>query len=116
VISPSRRIRYGAVYASSGKNLGPAGVTTVIIRDDLLPAVDDAHAATPSLYGRRAPHPMMPPIMSYAEAARSQPISSIYNTPPTFNMYFMGLLLRKYACPVTHDCLYRMPRVAYSCL
>jgi phosphoserine aminotransferase len=88
--------KYGAVYASSGKNLGPAGVTTLIIRDDLLPAVDDNHAATDSLYGRRDAHPLMPPIMSFAEAARSLPIPSIYNTPPTFNIYMLGKMLRKY--------------------
>ena len=88
--------KYGAVYASSGKNLGPAGVTTMIIRDDLLPALDEQHAATYSRFGRRSPHPMMPPIMSYAEAARSLPIPSIYNTPPTFNMYMLGKVLRQY--------------------
>ena len=86
--------KYGALYASSGKNLGPAGVTTLIIRDDLLPALDDAHAATASRFGRRAPHPLTPDIMSYAEAARSLPIGSLYNTPPTLNIYLMGKMLR----------------------
>lgn len=55
--------RYGVIYASSGKNLGPAGVTVVIIRDDLL--------------GGEAKE--CPSVLSYAKMAHSKPIASLYN-------------------------------------
>lgn len=72
---------YGAVYASSGKNLGPAGLCTVIVRDDLL---------------QRDPHPMCPPMMDWRLSAFSEPIPNIYNTPPTFNIYMLNLVLEDY--------------------
>jgi len=73
--------KYGLIYASSGKNLGPAGYTIVIIRKDLLEkgARDD----TPS-------------ILNYKKMASSTPISSLYNTPPTFLIYMGSLILEEY--------------------
>lgn len=70
--------RYGVIYASSGKNLGPAGVTVVIVREDPLE--------------RATVHPI-PSILDWKKAARSTPIGSLYNTPPVFAIYFMGLVL-----------------------
>lgn len=76
----SRRIdvsKYGCIYASGGKNLGPAGVTVVIVREDLV--------------GKESP--ICPAVLSYAKMAGSKPIPSIYNTPPTFLIYMVDLVL-----------------------
>ena len=66
--------KYGVIYASAQKNLGPAGLTVVIVRDDLL---DQAHPHCPSAF-------------SYRLAADND---SMYNTPPTFALYMAGLVL-----------------------
>lgn len=64
---------YGLIYAGAQKNIGPAGLTLVIVRDDLL---DQAMAQTPSM-------------MSYRVAADN---GSMYNTPPTYAWYLSGLV------------------------
>eukprot|EP00178_Gracilaria_changii_P000019 TRINITY_DN0_c1_g5_i2.p1 TRINITY_DN0_c1_g5~~TRINITY_DN0_c1_g5_i2.p1 ORF type:complete len:426 (-),score=100.55 TRINITY_DN0_c1_g5_i2:728-1897(-) len=77
----SRRInvsKYGCIYASGGKNLGPAGVVVVIVRHDLL----NRQLRT------------CPSVLSYSVMANSKPIASIYNTPPTFLIYMVDLVLR----------------------
>ncbi len=66
---------YGLVYAGAQKNLGPSGITVVIVRRDLLERCGQPRAD----------------ILSYAaHAARD----SMLNTPPTFNWYLLGLCLR----------------------
>ena len=67
--------RYGLIYAGAQKNLGPAGVTLVIIRDDLL---------------KRSPQGL-PTMMDYNTYAKE---NSLYNTPPTFAIYIVGLVMR----------------------
>jgi phosphoserine aminotransferase len=62
-------------YAGSQKNLGPAGVTVVVLRQSLL---DQAHKALPT-------------ILRYATHAGK---SSLYNTPPVFAVYMVGLVLQ----------------------
>lgn len=69
--------KYGCIYASGGKNLGPAGVTVVIIREDLLGMESS----------------ICPSVLSYSKMASSKPIPSIYNTPPTFLIYMVDLVL-----------------------
>jgi phosphoserine aminotransferase len=64
--------KYGILYASAGKNFGPAGMCVIIVRSDLLD---------------RKSHPLCPALLDYRESAFSQPISSIYNTPPCFQLY-----------------------------
>lgn len=64
---------YGVIYAGAQKNIGPAGLTLVIIRDDLL---DQAMEITPSM-------------MNYRIAADND---SMYNTPPTYAWYLSGLV------------------------
>ncbi len=66
--------RYGLVYAGAQKNLGPAGVTLVIVREDLL---------------ERAPA-SLPTILRYATHAKER---SLYNTPPAFAVYILGLVM-----------------------
>jgi phosphoserine aminotransferase len=67
--------RYGVIYAGAQKNLGPAGLCLVIVREDLL--------------GRCAP--TTPTMLDYQTHAQAD---SGYNTPPTFSVYFAGLVLR----------------------
>lgn len=66
--------RYGLIYAGAQKNLGPAGVTLVIVREDLL---------------GRAPA-TLPAMLRYATHAAE---GSLYNTPPTFAIYLLGLVM-----------------------
>ena len=67
--------RYGVMYGGAQKNLGPAGVTLIIARGDLV---------------RRSPG-TIPPLLSYAVAAQSR---SRYNTPPVFAIYIVGLVVK----------------------
>lgn len=67
--------RHGIVYAGAQKNLGPSGVTLVIIRDDLVE--------------RGAKD--LPTMLQYRTHAKND---SMYNTPPTFAIYLMGLVLK----------------------
>ncbi|OBS10474.1 3-phosphoserine/phosphohydroxythreonine transaminase [Acidihalobacter prosperus] len=64
--------RFGLIYAGAQKNIGPAGLTLVIVREDLLG--EPATAATPTVFDYRV----------YADNA------SMYNTPPTFAWYIAG--------------------------
>ena len=65
--------RYGVIYAGAQKNAGPAGVTLVIVRRDLL---DRALPITPSAF-------------HWKEQAESD---SMLNTPPTYSIYIAGLV------------------------
>ena len=67
--------RHALVYAGAQKNMGPAGVTVVIIREDLL-----ARSAA-----------SLPVMLSYAVHAEN---GSMYNTPPVFAIYMLGLVTR----------------------
>ncbi|MSQ65301.1 MAG: 3-phosphoserine/phosphohydroxythreonine transaminase [Limnohabitans sp.] len=67
--------RYGLIYAGAQKNMGPSGVTLVIVRRDLL---GHALAATPSAFNYQLQDEQ----------------SSMYNTPPTYAIYIMGLVLK----------------------
>ncbi|MCC2615604.1 3-phosphoserine/phosphohydroxythreonine transaminase [Aestuariibacter halophilus] len=66
---------YGVIYAGAQKNIGPSGLSVVIVRDDLL---DRARPDTPS-------------ILHYATLAKHD---SMYNTPPTFAWYLAGLVFK----------------------
>lgn len=67
--------RYGVIYAGAQKNIGPAGLTLVIVRDDLL---GKASKETPS-------------ALNYQVVADNE---SMYNTPPTFAWYLSGLVFQ----------------------
>jgi len=67
--------QYGLIYAGTQKNMGPAGVTVVIVRDDLI-----GHAGK-----------TVPSVFNYAEQAKNQ---SMLNTPATYNWYLVGLVLK----------------------
>jgi phosphoserine aminotransferase len=67
--------KFGLIYAGAQKNLGPSGVTLVIIRDDLL-------ARTPSTLAT---------MLQYGVHVENK---SMYNTPPVFGVYIMRLVLK----------------------
>ena len=67
--------QFGVIYAGAQKNAGPAGVTIVIIRKDLL---------------ERSPA-NIPTILNYKTNAEK---NSMYNTPPTFAIYVVGLVMK----------------------
>lgn len=67
--------RFGLIYAGAQKNIGPAGLTIVIVREDLLGQVLDG---TPSMFNYQI----------YAET------ESMYNTPPTYAWYLSGLVFQ----------------------
>ena len=66
--------RFGLIYAGAQKNMGPAGITVVIVREDL---IGEAIPATPS-------------VLDYAQQAEN---GSMLNTPPTYPWYLLGLVL-----------------------
>ncbi|MDM0044355.1 3-phosphoserine/phosphohydroxythreonine transaminase [Variovorax dokdonensis] len=66
--------KFGLIYAGAQKNLGPAGVTIVIVREDLL-----GHAL-----------PITPSAFDYGLQAQAD---SMLNTPPTWAIYMVGLVL-----------------------
>ena len=67
--------RYGLIYGGAQKNIGPAGLTLVIVREDLL---GQAMKITPSAF-------------NYTEQAAHD---SMLNTPPTYAIYIAGLVFR----------------------
>jgi len=70
--------RHGLIYAGAQKNMGPAGLTIVIVREDLLQRSVAKKAALPTMF-------------NYAVHAEN---SSLYNTPPAFAVYATGLVMK----------------------
>jgi len=68
--------KFGVIYAGAQKNIGPAGLTIVIIREDLIGTAD----------------PAMPVMLDYKTHADND---SMYNTPPTFSWYLAGLVFAR---------------------
>jgi phosphoserine aminotransferase len=66
---------YGLIYAGAQKNLGPSGVTVVIVRDDLLARSADT----------------LPTMLNYKTQADN---GSMYNTPPAFGIYILRLVMK----------------------
>ncbi|MDQ0162328.1 3-phosphoserine/phosphohydroxythreonine transaminase [Aeribacillus alveayuensis] len=66
--------QFDLIYAGAQKNLGPSGVTVVIIRKDLLEKTNN----------------YVPTILNYQTHANK---NSLYNTPPTFAIYMLSLVL-----------------------
>ncbi len=67
--------RFGLIYAGAQKNIGPAGLTLVIVREDLI----------------GQPMEGAPMLFDYAKHAAE---GSMYNTPPTFSWYVAGLVFQ----------------------
>ena len=69
--------RFGLLFAGAQKNLAPAGVTLVIIREDLIPEVENCRAGTPTM-------------LAYKTHADN---GSMYNTPPCYTIYVLDKVL-----------------------
>lgn len=67
--------KFGLIYAGAQKNLGPSGVTVVIIRKDLIEKANSN----------------LPTMLKYSTHANA---NSLFNTPPTFGIYMLGEVLR----------------------
>jgi phosphoserine aminotransferase len=69
--------KYGLIYACAQKNMGPSGVTVVIVREDLIRDLSDAKTHVPTMLRYK----------TYEEN------NSLYNTPPTYSIYVCKLVL-----------------------
>jgi phosphoserine aminotransferase len=67
--------KFGLIYAGAQKNIGPAGLTLVVVREDLVGHAD----------------PRLPTMMDYKIHADND---SMYNTPPTYAIYMAGLVFQ----------------------
>jgi len=67
--------RFGLIYAGAQKNLGPSGLTLVIVREALLARSPDS----------------LPTMLNYKVQSEN---NSLYNTPPTFGVYLLGLTMK----------------------
>ncbi len=65
--------KFGLIYAGAQKNMGPAGLTVVVLREDIL-----------------SPIAGLPTYMDYSVQIKNE---SMYNTPPTYGVYLLGLVL-----------------------
>ena len=65
--------RYGLIYAGAQKNISLAGLTLIIVRNNLL----------------KDPQPMTPTLLNYKSMAKNE---GLYNTPPTYGIYIAGLV------------------------
>jgi phosphoserine aminotransferase len=72
--------RYGLIYAGAQKNIGPAGATLVIVRDDLVKKAAE-----------RPSYANLPIMLQYGTHV---PEHSLYNTPPVFAIYMIGLVMK----------------------
>ena len=70
--------RHALIYSGAQKNMGPAGVVVVIIRDDLVQRSAEKKATLATM-------------LNYAVHAEN---SSLYNTPPAFSVYALGLVMK----------------------
>jgi phosphoserine aminotransferase len=70
--------RHALIYSGAQKNMGPAGLTIVIVRDDLLQRSADRKSSLPTM-------------LNYAVQAENK---SLYNTPPAFAVYALGLVMK----------------------
>ena len=93
--------KYGVIYGGAQKNIGPAGLTLVIVRDDLL---DRALPITPSAF-------------HWKEQAEAD---SMLNTPPTYAIYVAGLvfkwLLAQGGVPAIEQRNIAKAKLLYDCL
>jgi len=72
--------KYGLIYAGAQKNIGPAGATLVIVRDDLVKKAAE-----------RPSYANLPVMLQYGAHVSEK---SLYNTPPCFTIYTIGLVMK----------------------
>lgn len=74
--------RFGLIFAGAQKNIGPAGVTVVIVREDLIGDIKEENSSV---------LPDTPVMLQYKTHADN---NSLYNTPPTYGIYMCGLVFK----------------------
>jgi len=74
--------KYGMIYASAGKNFGPAGVCLCIVKDELLRKAEENRGNIPA-------------TLSWNEYGQSTPTHSIYNTPAIFQLFMIDLTMQR---------------------
>ena len=74
--------KYGMIYASSGKNFGPAGMTICFVREDLLATAEENKEYVPG-------------TMSWSEYAKSEAVHSIYDAPSVMQLWMTDLIMQK---------------------
>ncbi len=93
--------KYGLIYAGAQKNMGPSGVTTVIIRKDLLERSSDS----------------LHTMLNYKIHAEG---NSLYNTPSTFGIYIIGLVAKWLIKNGGLDAMYKVNKekadMLYKCI
>jgi phosphoserine aminotransferase len=72
--------KFGLIYAGAQKNMGPAGLTVVVIREDLVPDFE----------GKDKEQRNPPTMLQYKTHVDNE---SMFNTPPTYAIYILGLVL-----------------------
>lgn len=81
--------KFGLIYAGAQKNIGPAGLTIVIVRDDLLDQVQES----------------IPSLMKYSALAKAD---SMVNTPATYAWYLAGLVFEWLLAQGGVDAMYKI--------
>jgi phosphoserine aminotransferase len=98
---PMEVSRYGCIYGGAQKNIGPSGLTFVIVRDDLLGGA----------------HPLTPSVFDFTQQAAND---SMLNTPPTFAVYLAGLtfkwLMAQGGLPGIEAANIRKAELLYRCI
>jgi phosphoserine aminotransferase len=93
--------RFALIYAGAQKNLGPAGVTAVLIRESWLAAANKN----------------VPTMLRYATHVKN---NSLYNTPPSFGVYILGLVLQWIettgGLPAMAECNRQKARLIYDAI
>ena len=93
--------KYGLIYGGAQKNMGPAGVAVIIIRKDLLERSSDS----------------LHTMLNYKIHAEN---NSLYNTPCTFGIYFIGLVAKWLIKNGGLDAMYKMNKekadILYKCI
>jgi phosphoserine aminotransferase len=93
--------KYGLIYCGAQKNMGPSGVTLVIIRKDLLERSSDS----------------LHTMLNYKIQVEN---NSLYNTPSTFGIYFIGLVAKWLIKNGGLDVMYKMNKekadILYKCI
>jgi phosphoserine aminotransferase len=98
---PFNMTKYALMYAGAQKNIGPAGVTMVILRDDMLERSEAS----------------LPTMLNYQTHAKN---NSLYNTPPVFAIYIVGLVAQHLLAMGGLDAMYKhnqeKAKLLYDCI
>ena len=88
---PFDATKFGLIYAGAQKNLGPSGLTVVLIRKELAEGSVSRPVEQKDSAGRPTVPAELPTMLKYSTHLEND---SLYNTPPTFAIYLFGLVLK----------------------